>query len=714
MDKLSLGLVSDSHHPYFLVSEVRTGYSDDGPAPSSLDVYSPPSSTFVSAYTPPPPGSTPTPTMPPIPVSNALSSYSSRSSGLMSTPPPTVTGTKTGKGNATAIELGTIFGIIVLLVVVICTVYYIRRRRQLDGARQFMALSDEDADIIGETHQIARPIPIAKMHNAPSSHGILGSLGAVLKIKSPRSIAPRRDMLADEDARSLGEWYNRQRSVAGSTWSLKSILVGGMRTRGRQASTTTSPNFGEKDPFADQESVMRDERTGLISLTTRVPSRLSRQETSHHSWRSGSSYRDPFSDPIYDNTGHFDSAELYQDYGHIATANESTEASERHIIRASSRPPLPQLQSVLPVVQGGHLLSPLLEHTSQSTLPSQKISPSNSSHDHSANDIPLTALDSGLSSPSVPPRPSSIINTSNSSLLSGGSLPIRRSDSWWSRFSRVNLLDRRSSGTLQKATYEIRDPNPPPKLGAIEESTSPQASPPGVADGEDPSQPPTLGHTVYPPGHRPQELHHTHSLKAIPSRVYGADEHGKSLSSLRTADSEAIERMAGTMDVVHYLKSRSQSGYRNSVGGLSIDTSSSASVSEREDKNVNVGREGLDDDNLILFASPLETKPTSPTFRHPLAADQGDDPTLPDAVDAALPANETQMANLSTVPTGSVNDMVQQFERRMSMEAPVSQTTPNTKHREERTKKRVEVNYGLAPKPSLYVANPDRSASGNS
>jgi hypothetical protein len=47
------------------------------------------------------------------------------------------------------------------------------------------------------------------MHNAPSQHGILGSLGVALKMRSSRSTAPRRDMLADEDARSLGEWYNR-------------------------------------------------------------------------------------------------------------------------------------------------------------------------------------------------------------------------------------------------------------------------------------------------------------------------------------------------------------------------------------------------------------------------------------------------------------------------------------------------------------------------
>jgi len=214
---------------------------------------------------------------------------------------------------------------------------------------------------------------------------------------------------------------------------------------------------------------------------------------------------------------------------------------------------------------------------------------------------------------------------------------------------------------------------------------------------------------LYPPGH-------WNEAGPARARVYGTDHHGKSLSSLRTADSEAIERMAGTMDVVHYMKGRSHSGYRHSVSGLSIETISSAGVSEHEDKNVGIprGEVGEGGDDLILLVSPVELEPTSPVFRHPLAADQGDDPTLPHAVDAAYPSTESKNTTILTSPSRHVAHKVREYERRMSMEAPVSPTTPNTKYREERTKKRVEVKYGLAPKPSLFVANPDRSASTDS
>lgn len=679
-------------------SDVSPGYADDRPVSSTLDVYNPASSTFVSAYTPPPAGSMPTQTIPPVtPHSTTLST---NQPGSDPTPSPSFSTTNSGNSNATAIAIGSVFGILGLLVLGIGTTYYVRRRRQMDREREFMALSDDDGDIIGETHQVARSIPIVKMHNAPP-HGILGSLGAVLKVRSARNMAPRKDMFADEDGRSFGEWYNRQRSVAGSTWSLKSILGNGIRTRSRQASGTSfsaSP-LGEKDPFADPDSIVRDERTGLISLTARMPSRRSRQETSYQSWRSESSYRDPFSDPIYDDVGDFDSADLYRNYGPAASSSETL---ERRTTRLSSRPSLPHLQSVLPVSEGGHLLSPLSEHTSQTTLPSQKTS--NSSQGHSTSDPALNPVDSASSSPSVPPKPASILSKSNSSLLSGGSQPIRRSDSWWSRFARANLL---ASGASRKMTYDIRDPNPPPKLGAIEEAVSPQGSPLDAADKEQSSQPlTTLRPIVYPPSGR-----HTHSpgqtdagpSRAIPTRIYGFDAHGKSLSSLRTADSEAIERMAGTMDVVHYMKSRSHSGYRNSASGLSVETFSSTEVDTPQP----------DDDNLIMFASPLEMEPTSPTFRHPLAADQGDDPTLPHAVDAALPAIESKMPK--TPPSsGNVVDKVKDYERRMSMEVPVSLATSNTTYREERTNKRVEMKYVLAPKPSLFVANPDRSASTDS
>ena len=52
---------------------------------------------------------------------------------------------------------------------------------------------------------------------------------------------------------------------------------------------------------------------------------------------------------------------------------------------------------------------------------------------------------------------------------------------------------------------------------------------------------------------------------------------------------------------------------------------------------------------------------------------------------------------------------VQEFERRMTQQE-LSPPPTNTKKREERSRKPSVVNYGLVPKASLFVANPDHRA----
>jgi len=106
---------------------------------------------------------------------------------------------------------------------------------------------------------------------------------------------------------------------------------------------------------------------------------------------------------------------------------------------------------------------------------------------------------------------------------------------------------------------DIRDPNPPPRLGglvAIEES----------------------GHSASPEQESPGS-NRSNSIKRVLSRaggtkVYKGGKHGKSLSSLRTADSDAIERMAGAIDVVqreqsgsHRTRDSTGTSYEESSGG---------------------------------------------------------------------------------------------------------------------------------------------------
>jgi hypothetical protein len=109
---------------------------------------------------------------------------------------------------------------------------------------------------------------------------------------------------------------------------------------------------------------------------------------------------------------------------------------------------------------------------------------------------------------------------------------MRRSDSWWARFSRTSFLDRRSS-TGSRPVTEFRDPNPPPRLRAIEESM----------------------HSTSPEHVSPESANKISPKSTEPVAIYNA--HNKSLTSVKTADTAAIERLAGSADV-QMTRSRSR------------------------------------------------------------------------------------------------------------------------------------------------------------
>ena len=69
------------------------------------------------------------------------------------------------------------------------------------------------------------------------SLGLSGALGVATKMKNVGDGYQRRDMLADEDTRSFGEWYasGGKEGTEGSSWSLKSILGGGSGLLSREA-----------------------------------------------------------------------------------------------------------------------------------------------------------------------------------------------------------------------------------------------------------------------------------------------------------------------------------------------------------------------------------------------------------------------------------------------------------------------------------------------
>lgn len=573
-----------------------------------------------------------------------------------------------GGKKTTALAVGTALGVLGLLFVALAAGYYVRRkRRQADSDRRFMALQGDDDD--GETSpHLERSIPAAtyseEKHPFGGPLGVLGALGlagivgTVTGSRNVRNVRERRDMLADEDTRDFGEWYDERRrdGTGGSSWSLKSIL--GSRVRSREPSIASTAGGREKgDPFTDGAMLMRDEETGYAAGGSGRP-----HGRRQMSYTSAKSYVDPFADPIQEETEH-----------HLNEENKN-HTPERPYLHPLPQP-LPTLRTILPISQGGHTLSPLSERTSQNTLSIHDVPNSVSSHSTSHNS-PFDSGSSRLTSHTSLEQPRSPGPFTSSIISSNGSpnQSMRRSDSWWTRFSRTSFLDRRLSDASRHSggMPDIRDPNPPPRLVAIEESVH-SASP----DRNSPKSPPSTS------------SRRGSSTARRPSEVYGG--HNKSMSSVRTADTAAIERMAGTMDVVQ--RSGSQRTARTASTGstsLKIDTRPSSWIQPSGD-DANAG--AYNGSELMTFASPIEMSPAEYIALQPRPPH-------------ALPSSTPAANNVSPASSGAVAARIQELEHRQSQDAAAS---TNTKQPEERTKKShgKSVNYGLIQRPSLYVANPD-------
>ena len=537
-----------------------------------------------------------------------------------------------------------------------------------------------------------------------SSLGFSGAIGIATRMRNVGNTHQRRDMLADEDTRSFGEWYNSRGrdGTGGSSWSLKNILGGGNRLMSREASTASrgttvggrnTPWREKSDSFTDGTSLLRDEGTDFMGVATANGSRPNgRRQISHASSKSGLSYRDPFSDPVQEERRQMSDAK--------DSLEEEEEIYDPILFSVRHVHAVPALITTLPLSQGGHALSPLSERTSQHTSTLPESSTPASSNAHSSETV-LTPFGSsspvGTSQTLVDPlpSPSTIFGTVHNDM--------RRTDSWWTRFARTTLLDRRSSKTsINGGRFEIRDPQLLPRLDAIAENIH---LVPRTDKGSGPSQEDS------PPPQQQQQQ--SPMLDRAASTVYGTG-HGKSMSSLRTADSEAIERMAGTMDVFQRIKTRSGShrttGSISSTGEMSMETRRS-SLNAGHDGYISGGGTSQPGDLLTTFSSPggygAPERPPSRLSSPPLLS------RPPIASTPSSPTNGIRQIGSPPLPSKispsspSVADRIQAFERHMSLEQTSSPPATNTKYFEERTKKRITVDYGLVPRASLFVANPD-------
>ena len=539
-----------------------------------------------------------------------------------------------------------------------------------------MALNggDDGDDGDGSAHS-EEGIPAARFFDDPVSRdqhrwgvGLLDTIGLVRLLRSAtggtvRHIPERRDMFADED-REFGEWYGagRRDGSGGSVWSLRSVL--GARDRIRQPSASSTLGEGivrreKSDPFSDEAALMRDGETAYIPLpVTRTQGRR----------QISSSTRDYVQAEQLD--GHFEDKPLASQRYVFALPCHFNAHVWIYVFSVSSKQPS---QNPLIITQ---------DHASN-TASSFSASLSPETQSSSSKQTSSTSTEH-LHSPG--PLPSSIIGSTSSP-------SIRRSDSWWARFSHTGFLDRRVTDGSRRSSgvLDIRDPNPRPQLVVIEESTHSSS-----LDYEQrsrlPSESPDSGQF----------------LSKNPFGMY--DAHNKSMTSVRTADTEMIEKMAGAIDVVQ----------RSRTNGT---TDSTTSFTDNFPLDIASDHLGEEKDNSAAGNEetvPFTSSPVIISYPEPLGrSSEHSQPQSSFITKIPLsfsspPSPGSSITSLASSPqprvgAGVVASRIREYERRMSLDQEAPSPT-NTRQREERLRKQgasVAVNYGLVQRPSLFIANPD-------
>ncbi|KAI0635628.1 hypothetical protein C8Q77DRAFT_582207 [Trametes polyzona] len=606
------------------------------------------------------------------------------------------------KSHATAVALGVVLGVLGLVVGGAGAYYMSTRRRASNDRFHLLGPSDDD-----DSPHLGPIIPVAGAA-APREKGlhvvqsVRQKLGGLVPGRTNRQ-PQRRDMLADEDTRMFDEpgWYHIRRDgsigswstgrgrptlgdvVQGSLTSLRNVggamlayAAGTRSSKNREASGASSATYWEKDsyePYSDKAALVG--LPGLPQAASRPKGGRKASYTSQWSY-----YEDPFAE--YE----VDSFKLPEEDDYDSDPVEFGPPPS-----LDDPPPRPYMHGRVPHASMDITrLSPLSEKPSLLTV-SDPAASSDSSH---ANSSPLYAsssadqIRSASETPHSPRRPSSIIDANPPIMRS-----MRRSDSWWSKFSKTPLLDRLSTDSSRaQRPLEIRDPNPPPRsLVPIKESSN-SLSP------DEPSS-------------RRGSRHD--------DPLYASVHHGRSATSLqtsRTADSEVIEKMGRTMDIVqqgtvssHASDASTESGATADGYGYGRARSPSSSTGSHNDHELGA--------LSLSVAIPPRASSNSPEGR----ADETlpgpnlvQSPTAMSASQAAgSPAAQAQARLPSPprrlTPGTSVAARVAALEQQAARSAPLSPPPPS------RPRKARSSVYGLAPKPSLFVANPDRrTGSGDS
>ena len=566
---------------------------------------------------------------------------------------------------------------------VACVLWYLRRRHARSG-HAFDPLGDDEEE---SQHSITAVRLGGARQTGPRflavPLGLLGMIGLGPRRYMNRS---RRDILADED-RSF-QWISVSREGSGGRSSfgsrsarssirgLSNAITEGFAsirnlTRGAGSATRSREMHG--DPFSPEAALMAERSRDGIALS--VPSQ-------------------PYTDPFADRDTSWDPSHLYDS----EPEGEPSHASEQRELPPTETKPL-TIRTALPPSADFVPMSPLVEQTSQNSL-------SNSSSSQYTNSDPAG---SGSSQGAVrSPRPSSILDPTPSPTQQ-----IRRSNSWWARLqAKAPKLERRGSESSSRngGFIEFRDPNPPPRLLTIEESIH--------------SRVPSYRTTEATPRRKPS-VGANRARAGTPTRrpsLYHETIHGQSASSLQTANTETLEQLGGTMDIV--LRDGTLDSQNAPVTGLDdefgVGGGGPGSGSGPRSRALLVRGEPSYHSTQTASSSYSASVDSSMVALKSVAISPTDEFTHP-PLSSSPPSNEAA-AGLVAEHAGSpprspgVAERVQAFERRLSRESASPSSPTNTRRKEELTPPpaalaaaRPAVRYGLVPRPSLFVANPDRS-----
>ncbi|KAF9510296.1 hypothetical protein BS47DRAFT_1348219 [Hydnum rufescens UP504] len=710
------------------------GYTADGPAPADLFIYDTLLSAFVFMFVPPATSTWDNPPGMPSPTGNSTTfggssglitqPYSSTAgptsavSGNVSTNQPTGTssrgpGQTAGSGSGTSktgeklgIALGVAFGAIALIAIATVVSYwalkdhrYYTRRRDPGPTRVVWTSeafgadgSDDHGDGVVSSH-LEDTLPVAAVSGwepVKRRNSAWAVLGRGTKIPTNRN-GKRFDMLADEDEpefEELGPTATNRRSPSRRSWTdvvndgVSSVKSFGVAI-GRKVSggSRTSPDWWEKDAqfLEDEARLLSDSTvldTGGRATHVEMMSHAHGSEAASTMRSQTSYYRDPYTDGIENEpligAQASRSNSKYEEATQHPAAGTSSGVKEAYPV--SSIPPRNIVIPLTPVISG----------------------PSDQSHSSGGSRPQSSGGSRPQSSGSSSGRILSSAETHTTTQSTAPSNVLRRSDSWWSRFSRsprggtdssssgsngARRLSFRRSGPLSpsldpKYSMEFRDPNPPPapvRLGAIEESgNTPEDSPRSAGPRDAPD-----------------------NLKVVPS-AYAF--HGRSTSSLQTAvtgDSDMLERMGGKVPVIKRMQTASTTH--------SPTPSSSLSASSSEQRDMIVG-----------FNSEIGEASSSTATRYNVGKGVLTGPRPP-------PSPRKGRLNL---PPAGVPDRIAEYERRTvvatadrhsggtKLSSPLTETVGEQKERRSKlrdssTSASARVEWGLANRPSLFLANPD-------